>query len=92
MMTYNFNKYQDVVPKLGAGDDGWISYFERLVDDMYADGLKRKGVIFTLHRYTFWTPDINMRSSLDMLTGISRYIHGFKFTGCIIEEGETFTA
>lgn len=90
MITYNFSKYQDVVPKLNASDDKWVSYFERLVDDMYADGLKQTEVIFNLHRYTFWRPDINMRLSLDMLTEISRYIHRFKFAECILEEEETF--
>ena len=90
MRTYNFNKYQDVVPKLSASDDEWFSYFKRIVDDMYADGLTQKEIIFNLQAYTFWMQDINMRLSLDMLTEISRYIHSFKFTECILEEEETF--
>ncbi len=90
MRTYNFNKYQDVTPKLSDSDDAWVSFFERIVDDMYSDGLKQKEVIFNLHRYTFWMADINMRLSLDMLVEISQYIHNFKFAECILEEEETF--
>ena len=90
MRTYNFNKYQDVVPKLSDSDDVWISYFERIADDMYADGLTQKEIIFNLQSYTFWMPDINMRLSIDMSTKISRYIHNFKFAECILEEEETF--
>lgn len=90
MITYNFNKYQDIVPKLSASDDEWVSYFERIVDDMYAEGLKQKEIIFNLQSYTFWMADINMRLSIDMSTEISQYIHSFKFTECILEEDETF--
>ena len=90
MRTYNFSKYQDVVLKLSASDDDWVSYFERIVDDMYAEGLKQKEIIFNLQSYTFWMPDINMRLSIDMSTKISRYIYSFKFTECILEEEESF--
>ena len=90
MRTYNFSKYQDVVPKLSASDDDWVSYFERIVDDMYAEGLKQKEIIFNLQSYTFWMPDINMRLSIDMSTKISRYIYSFKFTECILEGEESF--
>ena len=80
----------EAVTKLGDGDEARVSCFERIVDDMYADGLKQKGVIFNLHRYTFWMADMNMRLSLDMLVEISQYIHNFKFGECILEEEETF--
>lgn len=82
--------WAEVVPKLSDSDEAWVSYFERIVDDMYADGLKQKDVTFNLHRYTFWMADINMRLSLDMLVEISQYIHNFKFGECILEEEETF--
>ena len=90
MRRYNFNKYQDVMPKLSDSDDAWVSYFKRIVDDMYSDGLKQTEVVFNLHRYTFWMSDINMRLSLDMFTEIARYVRRFKFTECILEEEETF--
>ena len=90
MRRYNFNKYSAVVPKSSDDDDVWVSYFERIVDDMYADGLKSVEIVFNLQAYIFYMPNINMRLSINMSTKISQYIYSFKFTECILEEEETF--